>query len=149
MFEHWSVSRLNNASQAAHYGQVCCPGARSMTRFSTTPTISCELALTVLPKLSNSNFSLQFDPLKPIQSSRCHCCQKKAISTSLNFDFNIPAFFILGDAGAFQCLYCHLVSTLYWNNRVSSQVMMFSINSGSSSNLSRKSEQICWQTSFW
>ncbi len=40
------------------------------------------------------------------------------------------------------------VSTLYWNIKVSSEVMVFFIYSGSSSN-SRKSEQIYWWMSFW
>ncbi len=43
---------------------------------------------------------------------------------------------------------CHLVLTLYYNIQVSSRVMMFFINSGSSS-LSRKSEQIYRWMSFW
>ncbi len=47
---------------------------------------------------------------------------------ALNFDFNILAFFIFVDAGVFQCIDCHLFSTLYWNIQVSSQVM-FSFNS--------------------
>ena len=68
---------------------------------------------------------------------------EKTISMALNFDFDILAFFILGNAGVFQCMdYC-LVSTSYWNFMVSSQVIMFSINSSSSSNLIRKSEQVC------
>ncbi len=60
---------------------------------------------------------------------------------ALNFDFNILAFFILDDAEVFQSIDCCLVSTLYWNVQISSQVMMFSINLGSTitseENLSR------------
>uniref|UniRef100_A0A224Y0P2 Secreted protein n=1 Tax=Panstrongylus lignarius TaxID=156445 RepID=A0A224Y0P2_9HEMI len=56
---------------------------------------------------------------------------------AFNFDFDILALFILGDAGVFQCMDCRLVSTSYWNIQVSSHVMMFSINSGSQENLSR------------
>ncbi len=43
---------------------------------------------------------------------------------------------------------CRLVSISYWNTQISPQVMMFFINSGSSSNLSRKSEQIFWWWNF-
>ncbi len=68
---------------------------------------------------------------------------------ALSFDFDILAFFILSPAWIFQYMDYRLVSTLYWNILVLLQVMMFFINSGSPSNLSRKSEQICWQTSFW
>lgn len=61
----------------------------------------------------------------------------------LNFDFDILAFFILGEIGVFQCMDCRLVLTSYGYIQVSSQVMIFFSNSGSSSNLSRKSDQIC------
>ena len=62
---------------------------------------------------------------------------------ALNFDFDILAFFNIVGARVFQCIDCRLVLNLYWNVQVSSQVMMFSINSGSSSNLTRKCEQNC------
>ncbi len=45
---------------------------------------------------------------------------EKMISTTLNFDFSILTFFILGDAGI-----CHLASKSHWNIQVSSQVMIF------------------------
>ncbi len=127
----------NNPSQTAYYEKMCCSGARSTICFFTSSTISYELALAVLSKPSNSKFGLQFDPLEPIQSSRCHWCKKKkkTVSIALNFDFHILTFFILGDTGGFQYMDCSLVSASYWNIQVSSQVMVFSINSDFSSDL--------------
>ncbi len=106
-----------------------------------------ELALTLLSKLWNSKFGLQFDPLEPIQSSWCRWYRKKKISVA--FWFRHPRFCHYCRCRCFPMHGLHLVSTLYWNIQVSSQMMMFSINAGSSSNHSRKSEQICWWMTFW
>ena len=73
---------------------------------------------------------------------------KKTINIALNFDLDILAFLILGDSVVFQCIDYRFVSTSYWKIHVSSQVIMFSISPGSSSNLSRESEQTCWRKSF-
>ena len=64
------VYRPNTASQIARYGQVRYPGAKSTSCSSTTRTVSYELVLAVLPKLTNSKSGWQSDPLEPIQSSR-------------------------------------------------------------------------------
>ncbi len=75
--------------------------------------------------------------------SHHNAIMKKLIGMTLNFNFSILTFFILGNARVFQSMDCHMVSTSYWNIHVSSQVMIFSISSDSLPNLSRKSEQIC------
>ncbi len=75
--------------------------------------------------------------------------EKKQVSTILNFEFNILVFFfILDNTGDFQYVDCQLVSTSYFNIQVSSQVMMVSINSGYSSNFSRKFEYIVDERAF-
>ncbi len=51
---------------------------------------------------------------------------EKTISVTLNFDFDVLAFFILCNAGVFQFMYCYSVSTSYWNIQVLLQVMIFS-----------------------
>ena len=91
--------------------------------------------LRLRPKLSNNKFVYILTFWNSFNHHEAVVVEKKTISMAVNFDLDILAFFILGDEGVFQCLDCRLVSTSYWNIQVSLLVMMFSINSGSTSNI--------------
>ena len=73
---------------------------------------------------------------------------KKMIIIALNFDLLCCAFFCLHEVGLFRCMDWRLLSGSYWNNQVSSQVIMFSKKYGSFSMFWRMSAHMFIRISF-
>lgn len=126
--------RKNNVSQTACYGQVPLSWCKIHDLFFHNSgcflrTRSRSVAKTLVYSLTFWNQFSHHDAVDV----------EKTINMPLTFYFDILVFFILGDSGVLDSTDCTLVSTSYWNIKVSSQVMMFS----SSSNLSRTSEENC------
>lgn len=111
------LQRLINASQTARYGQA---------QLRTT-TVSYELTLVVFPKQIIS-LVCSWTFWNPFTIITISLMPKKIINMGLNFDLDILAFF--------QYIDFRLISSLYWNIQVLSQ-LMFAINLGPLFNLSR------------
>ena len=120
-----------------------CHDAASSCCSSRDSAASSSLVLSVWSKPQGSTAALLSSPQAPTQQLQHTECKKrrKTINITFRFDLLILAFFVIRDAGDFQCIDCLFVSGLYWKIHV----MTFS----NKSDFCMTSCRMSVQMSFW